>query len=406
MSTIDETRVVNAAGLVQGIVLVTFPAAGTIFTNPADYDLSSTQYGALFLPQVVTAIAASLLGGSLARRFSIKRVYLAGLASSLVAMLFLVASAPLASKSSAFVVLLIATAFVGVGFGLTVPALNTLTAAFHPDTVDRSVLLLNALLGLGTALAPVFVALFVGLGFWWGLPVLSAALLVGLLLVSVRLPLRVEAAPTAGRASSERTGASSIPRRFWIFAAFAVMYGVCETMNGNWAQIDMTTRLGASTAVASLALTAFWGMVTIGRLGFAAVQRALPTWRTYRLLPFLLAVALGIIAVLPSGSTVAGVVAFGLAGLGCSALLPLTISFGEEQLVPMSAAAAGAIIAFYQLGYGLAAFGTGPLQASGVTLPTLFGIAAGVALVIGLTSFAITSVQDRPTRSPQPSTTA
>jgi fucose permease len=406
MSTIDETRVVNAAGLVQGIVLVTFPAAGTIFTNPADYDLSSTQYGALFLPQVVTAIAASLLGGSLARRFSIKRVYLAGLASSLVAMLFLVASAPLASKSSAFVVLLIATAFVGVGFGLTVPALNTLTAAFHPDTVDRSVLLLNALLGLGTALAPVFVALFVGLGFWWGLPVLSAALLVGLLLVSVRLPLRVEAAPTAGRASSERTGASSIPRRFWIFAAFAVMYGVCETMNGNWAQIDMTTRLGASTAVASLALTAFWGMVTIGRLGFAAVQRALPTWRTYRLLPFLLAVALGIIAVLPSGSTVAGVVAFGLAGLGCSALLPLTISFGEEQLVPMSAAAAGAIISFYQLGYGLAAFGTGPLQASGVTLPTLFGIAAGVALVMGLTSFAITSVQDRPTRSPQPSTTA
>jgi fucose permease len=252
----------------------------------------------------------------------------------------------------------------------------------------------------------VFVALFVGLGFWWGLPVLSAALLVGLLLVSVRLPLRVEAAPTAGRASSERTGASSIPRRFWIVAAFAVMYGVCETMNGNWAQIDMTTRLGASTAVASLALTAFWGMVTIGRLGFAAVQRALPTWRTYRLLPCLLAVALGIIAVLPSGSTVAGVVAFGLAGLGCSALLPLTISFGEEQLVPMSAAAAGAIIAFYQLGYGLAAFGTGPLQASGVTLPTLFGIAAGVALVMGLTSFAITSVQDRPTRSPQPSTTA
>ena len=32
---------------------------------------------------------------------------------------------------------------------------------------------------LGTALAPVFVAIFVGLGFWWGLPLLAAALLVG-----------------------------------------------------------------------------------------------------------------------------------------------------------------------------------------------------------------------------------
>ncbi len=35
----------------------------TIFTSPADYGLSSTQYGAMFLPQVVLAIAASLLGG-------------------------------------------------------------------------------------------------------------------------------------------------------------------------------------------------------------------------------------------------------------------------------------------------------------------------------------------------------
>ena len=91
----------------------------------------------------------------------------------------------------------------------------------------------------------------------------------------------------------------------------------------------------------------------------------------------------------------AGVFAFGLAGLGCSALLPLTISFGEEQLVSMSAAAAGAVIAFYQLGYGLAAFGTGPLQAAGVTLPSLFALAAGVAVVMGFTSFVITAGHDR-----------
>ena len=63
-----------------------------------------------------------------------------------------------------------ATACLGVGFGLTVPALNMLAAAFHPGAVDRAVLVLNALLGLGTVLAPVFVAIFVGLGFWWGLP--------------------------------------------------------------------------------------------------------------------------------------------------------------------------------------------------------------------------------------------
>ncbi len=35
MASRAETAVVNAAGLVQGIVLVTFPAASTIFTAPA-----------------------------------------------------------------------------------------------------------------------------------------------------------------------------------------------------------------------------------------------------------------------------------------------------------------------------------------------------------------------------------
>ena len=37
-------------------------------------------------------------------------------------------------------------------------------------------------------------------------------------------------------------------------------------------QLDMAD-LGASTTAASLALTAFWAMVTLGRILFAAIQR-------------------------------------------------------------------------------------------------------------------------------------
>ena len=48
MATSAETRVVNAAGVVQGVALVTFPAAGTILIDPAEYDLSGTRYGMLF----------------------------------------------------------------------------------------------------------------------------------------------------------------------------------------------------------------------------------------------------------------------------------------------------------------------------------------------------------------------
>ncbi len=79
MATSTESTVVYAAGVVQGVALVTFPAAGAILTDPAEYDLTSSQYGLLFVPQVVTAITAALLGASLSERFGTKRVLIAGL---------------------------------------------------------------------------------------------------------------------------------------------------------------------------------------------------------------------------------------------------------------------------------------------------------------------------------------
>jgi hypothetical protein len=42
MASKTERTVINVAGLVQGIVLVTFPAASTIFTDKSGYGLSST----------------------------------------------------------------------------------------------------------------------------------------------------------------------------------------------------------------------------------------------------------------------------------------------------------------------------------------------------------------------------
>ena len=41
------------------------------------------------------------------------------------------------------------------------------------------------------------------------------------------------------------------------------------------------------------------------------------------------------------------------------------------------------MIAFYQLGYGIAAFGVGPLLDGGVELPTIYGFAALIAAAMG-----------------------
>src|SRR4029434_4330529 len=218
----------------------------------------------------------------------------------------------------------------------------------------------------------------------WDWPFLVGALPVALLSFSLRLPLH-EGAPTLGAPAPNSK--AKLPARFWAFAAFALLYGICETINGNWASLYMTHNLGASTPLASLALTIFWGTVTAGRMVFAAIGRWFPEHRTCRVLPFIVGAALLITAFLPKGNPYLGIVAFALAGLGCSALLPLTISFGEKELTAIAAAVAGGLIAFYQIGYGIAAFGVGPLQTRvGLGLNAIYGGTALVAAVVGAVS--------------------
>ena len=362
MARRSEIVTVYAAGVVQGVGLVTFPAASAVFTSPTDYALSGTEYGGMFLPQAITAIAASLAGAGLRDRLGAKKIYLIGLLANLLAMTLLVASRlVMRDHSAAYGILLGATTCMGLGFGFTVPALNTFAAAIFPQAVDKAVLALNALLGLGTALAPVFVAIFFGFGIWWGLPLLVGALVLGLFLFSFRQPLNE--GQKAGRAA---TGKIKFPARFWVFAAFALLYGMCETMNGNWASLYMKKHFGASASLASLALTLFWAAVTAGRILFFAIEKWFPEPLVCRVLPFIVSGALAAAAYVPQTDSLLGLLAFALAGLGCSALLPLTISFSQRELTAIAASVAGGLIAFYQIGYGLAAFGVGPLQTAGL----------------------------------------
>ena len=387
MAQRNEIVAVYSAGIIQGVALVTFPAASAIFSSPAYFHLSSTEYGGMFVPQAIMAIASSLMGAGLTRNLGIKRIYLLGLVANLLAMTFLILSQfVMHNHTLAYGILLIATTCMGIGFGLTVPAINTLAAALFPHNVDRAVLVLNALLGVGTALAPVFVAMFVGLGIWWGLPVLVGALAAVLLFFSLRLSLGEIARSSA--AETQR-GGTRLPARFWVFATFALLYGICETMNGNWASLYMK-KLGATTTLASVALTMFWGTVTVGRIFFAAIEKWFPERRACVLLPFLVTGAFLAISLIPTGNPNLGILVFALAGLGCSALLPLTVSFAEKELTTIAASVASGVIAFYQIGYGIAAFGVGPLQ-SRVRLEfnTIYGGTAIFALAMAALSFVL-----------------
>jgi hypothetical protein len=101
------------------------------------------------------------------------------------------------------------------------------------------------------------------------------------------------------------------------------------------------------------------------------------------------------------GTAAGGIMAFGLTGLGCSAFLPLTISFGGEEFTRLAALVSGELIAFYQVGYGLAAFGVGPLQdATGIALSSVYASASIVAAGMFVLAFLIV----RPRAEAKPNT--
>jgi fucose permease len=391
-----EIGLVYVAAVVQGLALVTFPAASSIFTSPDGFGFDSTRYGALFLPQVLLAILASAFAPRLARRWSLRRVLLAGLAGDIVSMTLLALSRLLLGMPDmAFGVLLLATGALGLGFGATVMALNTYAEAFFPKRADRAVLALNALLGLGTALAPVLVAIVVALGAWWLLPVVVACIAVLLFGVAYAQPLRLH----VGNADADRPTSLNwidLPRRFWLYAAAVFVYGIVETLNGNWAMLYLSSERGVSTQGASFALAAFWVMVTVGRVLIALISQLVPPRWIYVALPALSLVVFQLASQVQSEA--GGIIVFGLAGLACSGFLPLSISFAGGEFPRLSAVMAGGLIAFYQLGYGVAAFGIGPLQGLfGLSFSTVFAAGSVVAAPIIVIAWLII----RPTRNTQ-----
>jgi MFS family permease len=354
-----EIGLVYFASMVQGLALVTFPAASAIFTRPDGFGFDSTRYGAMFLPQVVMAVLTSALAPQLARRWDLRRVLLLGIAGDIVSMTLLTLSRLLLGvPDSAFVVLLVATGALGLGFGATVMALNTYAEAFFPGRADGAVLALNALLGLGTALAPVLVAIVSSMGVWWLLPLVVACVFALIFAVALAVPLipRLATARGARPASS----AEALPHRFWLYASAVFLYGILETLNGNWATLYLSGERGVSPRGASMALAAFWAMVTVGRVLVAAISGRVPARWIYFGLPVLLIITFQLASHVHG--ELGGILAFGMAGLACSAFLPLSISFGGGEFPQLTAVMAGGLIAFYQLGYGVAAFGTGPLR--------------------------------------------
>ncbi len=376
-----ETLTIYGIGLFQGLALVAVPAASSILTSPSAYGLSSSRYGLLFVPQVIFAIAGALGVRTMAKALGLKRVLLIGVSADVLAMSVLAASNTVAGDPAAYPMLLLATGLLGLGFGVTLSAISTYAGALNPERREVALTTLNVMLGLGTALSPLLVATFLDHGQWWYLPVLTAAGLVALGLAAGFQELDAVLPETSTSVGNR----APIPRVFWLFAAALVAYGICETMFGNWGTTLLRDQ-GVSATKADYALAMFWAAVTVGRILIAVGSRKVRTTEVYVALPIAIAVTLFVVAAVHTSA--GGIALFGLGGLACSGFFPMTVGFGESTFPELAELAAGGLIAAYQVGYGLAAFGTG-LLLHVLSLTTVFRLAAVVALVMAVLAVPI-----------------
>jgi fucose permease len=135
------------------------------------------------------------------------------------------------------------------------------------------------------------------------------------------------------------TGWTSFPRRFWLYAAAVFLYGIVETLNGNWVIVYLSSERGISSQSASYTLAAFWVMVTVGRALIATISRYVPARWIYVALPLLLLVVFQLAAHVQGEAR--AIVVFAMAGLACCGFLPLSISFGGTEFPSLSAVTAG-----------------------------------------------------------------
>lgn len=370
------------ANFLIGIALVSFPAAGNVLMSENYYKLSQTEYGVLFIPQAIGSILFSLLSAWFMQKNRIGLIYIVGLLFGCLSMgLFAFCHILIPGDNSPFVVLLLATALIGCATGFVVPSTNRLAISYFSKREGSALLILNACLGIGLTCSPLIYQVSVYFFSWWLFPVIIAAGFFVLLLISFPLGFEI-----INPGKIKEYTLKQLPKRYWLFALFAFAYGLVETANGNWATVFLVQEIGTPEYLATFSLSLFWAMSAMGRIFFAFYFKE----KVYSVLPFLLTAAFILIANLPVGGMAAAVAAFALAGLGCSALLPLTVSIASEEMDKFKAYTTGLLYTVYYLGYGIVSFGIGNLvEYMKLSYSVIFLLFAAIAFFMGMLSFII-----------------
>jgi len=355
--------------MLQGAAFVLVPSLGGVLER-APYRLGATAYGALYFPEIVGAVIGALAAGRLHRVAGTLAVFRAGLIANAIGMALL-ACASLAQGWHAYVAILAETACLGFGFGLTLATLNPSAAALFPRAPTAAIATLNGTIGAATALAPLALEALQRAGAWGLMPALLAVGFVALIVAGTGRSVAV--APAAARAPTLPALRTLAP-----FALAVFLYAIAEGAFSSWAQVYVTRVGHAAAPLAALALSAFWGGMTLWRMLIGFVPEAGQT-RKFLFLASALGIGASFVGLSVLAAPDALVAAYACAGAACGIYYPYAMAFGLATRPQDEIAFAGTMVAALMIGEGTGSLAPGGLQRV-ASLPTIYAVAAALAV--------------------------
>jgi fucose permease len=223
--------------------------------------------------------------------------------------------------------------------------------------------------------------------------VLAAAAVIALAALAARAGHEEEEGITAAV-----TSLRPLPPVGWLFVLTAVLYGIAESIIGNWTAVYLTQDKYFSVTTASLALSFFWTFMTVGRVGATFLTWTVDARMLYRLSPVV--ILAGLLYIVETRVESRILLGYMIAGLGCSYFFPLTISLSTEYLDEWREVLPPLVVAGLMLGVSIGSGLVGALRDRGVIgLDQAFGSALGSAAAAGILALILVIRKPVPVRT-------
>lgn len=336
--------IVFLLAFLTGVNFVIFPALGNAFMDSSLFALSSSQFGNLFVPQVICIIISCLSAPFLVNKWGPKIMLVIGV------LLMLASTGTLwflhyfiTEKSLLFPILLILVACTGMGFGFSITTLNPLAASLFEKKNSSAILILQFLVGLGTSTSPLMMNLIGDVKYWMYVP--GLIFIVVSFVFIVFLLLKIDKGTFF-----ELPDHFKIPQKLWIFFAAIILYGCVEGTFGSFGGVILKNK-GLDNGNASLGLSLFWGGIALNRLLFGVFSKKFDLSLFFITAPLWVGLLLLLLLIYPNIHIL--LLMMFLIGFFMGSIFPGSIGWGTVEFPSYSVLVSGFLMAANQIGTGI-----------------------------------------------------